>query len=46
MIFEHKIRTHFELIFDMGDVAPFFSFIFPFFKSNRTHGHMRGSYVL
>jgi len=29
----------------MGDVAPFFSFIFTFFKSNRTHGHVRGGYV-
>jgi len=30
----------------MGDVAPFFFFYFYFFfKSNRTHGHVRGSYV-
>jgi len=29
----------------MGDVAPFFSFIFTFFKSNRIHGHVRGGYV-
>ena len=36
----------FELNFDMGDVAPFFSFIFTFFKSNRTHSHVRGGCVL
>jgi len=35
----------FKLNFDMGDVAPFFSFFFYFFKSNRSHGHVRGGYV-
>jgi len=41
MIFERKFRTHF---FDMGDVAPFFSFIFIFFKWNWTNGHVRESF--
>ena len=38
-------KNIFELIFYMGDVAPFFSFIFTFFKWNWTHGHVRGSFV-